>query len=158
MRTRNCFGFAIKQRFAKNGARVLESDGNFSTNRLNSHLKIMWGYIFLGFFIIIFITLCLNLHFFNLLVQIESRRFPLDWVKDEKPIGTFSGTPNAPLLRGTISRNRLLSKWVFHKPGWIWKDKKAKKLYIFFRITGLFNISIVLAFAVCLVVIFFIQP
>lgn len=118
----------------------------------------MWNYIFIGFFILLILTVFLNWLFYDLLIRIEWLRFPLDWAKDGYPIGMFHILPDSLSLGGMVSRNRLLSKWIFNKPSWIMKDEKAERLYVFFRISGVFYLLMILAFAVCLAVIFLIQP
>ena len=118
----------------------------------------MWSYIFIGFFVIIFLTVFLNWLFYDLLIRIESRRFPLDWAKDGNPIGMFHIPPDSPLLRGSVSRNRLMVKWIFQKPSWITKDEKAERFYKYFRLAGVIYCSEILLFAVSFVVIFLIQP
>jgi hypothetical protein len=118
----------------------------------------MLVFIFLGFLAAIIINTLVNWVFYDLLIQIESRKFQIDWSKDGFPIGMFHIPPDSTLFKGTLSRNRVLTKWIFKKPDWIWKDESAKTFYRFFRITGLVQFSLILLFALSFIVIFFSQP
>lgn len=93
--------------------------------------------------------------FYDLLIRIENKRFPSEGAKDGKPLGMFYTPPDASLFRGSISRYRLMWKWFFQKPSWLWKDEKAEQFYKYFRLSGILYLSLILF---SFVVIFLNQP
>lgn len=96
--------------------------------------------------------------FYDLLIRIESKRLPLDFAKDGKPLGWFYSPSGAPFFRGTISRNRLIWKWILQKPAWIIRDEKAERFYKYFRLTGTIYFLLILFFAVSFIIAFLNQP
>ena len=118
----------------------------------------MWGYYFLSIFILIAGSVFLNWIFYDLLIQIESSKFPLEWAKDGEPIGIFHTPADIPTFRGSVSRKRQMTKWIFQKPDWIKRDIKAKKFYTYFRLAGIAYFSLTFLLFLSFVVIFLIQP
>jgi hypothetical protein len=118
----------------------------------------MWSFAFISFFIVFATAVMLNWIFFDLLIKIQCRRFHFDWVKDGKPIGIFHKPPDAPTFIGSIRRDRLLKRWIFQKPGWVEKDKKAARFYKYFRATGIICLLLILSVFVSFIIIFLIQP
>jgi hypothetical protein len=117
------------------------------------------GYLLIIVVIVIIMNMLLNWICLDLLIQIESRKFQLNWSKDGKPIGMFNNHTISMLFgSGSISRNRLLSKWLIHKPAWITKDDKATKIYKVFRLTGFIQSLLIVSVITFFVVIFFSQP
>lgn len=119
----------------------------------------MWGFILIGILAAIIINTLLNWIIYDLLIQIESQKFQLDWVKDGRPIGMFHIPKDSSLLDGgSITRYRVLTKWVFYKPIWIKKDEKAISLYEIFRVTGFIQLPLFISLCALFIVIFLIQP
>lgn len=118
----------------------------------------MRSYVFIGFLTIFVAATLSNLIFFDWLIHIQSSRFHLDWVKDGKPLGMFHTLFDAPLFRGSISRNRLIWRWVYQKPGWVEKDEKAARIYKYYRAAGIAGQLLILFVSVSFIVIFLMQP
>jgi hypothetical protein len=99
----------------------------------------------------------LNSYFYDKLIRIEYERFPLEWTKDRKPIGSFFVPPDSSLFWGSISRNRTYHRWLFSKPSWVRRDEDAEKFYKYYRITGLLSLTLILMFILSFIVIFLMQ-
>jgi hypothetical protein len=111
-----------------------------------------------GFLLAAIINTLLNWVIYDLLIQIESEKFQIDWANDGKPIGMFYTPKDASLIAGAIRRNQILSKWVLRKPRWIVKDERARILYKIFKLTGFINLFLFVSLGILFIVIFFIQP
>ena len=60
------------------------------------------------------------------LIRLEFERYPAEWEKDGKPIGSIyrPGVPSFRNTFGTASSGTVL-KWSFHPPRWIIEDAEA---------------------------------
>jgi hypothetical protein len=114
--------------------------------------------MFTSFFIVMVLTMFLHWLFYDLLIRTKSKRFPSEWAKDGKPLGMFHTPPDALLFRGSISRYRLMWKWIFQTPAWITKDEKAEQFYKYFRLSGMIYFSLILFLVFSFIVIFLNQP
>jgi hypothetical protein len=121
--------------------------------------QINMGYFLIGVVILIIMNMLLNWICLDLLIEIESQKFQLNWSNDGKPVGMFNKRTLSTLFGGgSFRRNSLLSKWLFHKPVWITKDEKASKIYKVFRLTGFTQVFSIVSVIVFFIVIFFYQP
>ena len=118
----------------------------------------MWGFILIGTFAALIINTILNWIIFDLLIQIESQKYQMDWEKDGKPRGMIYIPEGYSFLGSSIKGKILLGKWVFNKPAWINKDEKAISLYKIFRITSFIQLSLFVTLCAYFIVIFLIQP
>jgi hypothetical protein len=117
----------------------------------------MWGYVLIGFFGIAVALVVTNWALFDSLLKIEYERFYADWIKDGKPAGMFYRPPGYSLF-GAAKRNRVNTRWIFVKPGWIERDEAAERFYKYFRLTGIITYSIGLLLLLAFILIFFMQP
>jgi hypothetical protein len=67
------------------------------------------------------------------------------WVKDGKPIGMFFFPKEVSFFFGRFGRTRQMSKMLFQTPSWAEYDVKAKRLLIFYRMTGIVCILVFLS-------------
>lgn len=118
----------------------------------------MWRFAFVSFFIAIVLVTLFHWVFYDLLIKIQSKKFYFDWVKDGKPIGMFHTPESIPTIRGSMSRNRLMLRWIFQKPDWVNRDEKAERFYKYFRLSGITYISLILFALASFIVIFLSQP
>ena len=110
--------------------------------------------LYIGFFICLVGTILLNWLFFSELIRIEYEKFRIKWFEDGEPLGMFYTPPESSLFKGTLSRSKLLRKWVFVKPDWIERDASAAKFYKYFRLTGIIYYSQILLIIISFIVIF----
>lgn len=118
----------------------------------------MWGYVLISLFSLFVALMFLHWVFYDLLIRIESTKFPIEWNNDGNPIGMFYVPQNASILGGSLSRSRLMFKWVFQKPNWITRDEKAENFYKYFRVTGSICILLFIVLIGSFITIFLIQP
>ncbi len=117
----------------------------------------MRGYVFISLFAVLVALMFLHWIFYDLLIRIESKKFPLDWNNDGNPIGMFYTPQGSSILAGSLSRQRLMFKWIFQKPNWIKRDEKAENIYKYFRLTGAMYILLFVVFIGSFIAIFLMQ-
>jgi hypothetical protein len=102
----------------------------------------MLFYLFIGSALV---SLFLNFLFFDLLIRRQYSEYKNSWLKDGKPCGMFFFPEESSLFFGSFRKARLMREWIVQTPGWAEYDTKAKRLLVFYRITGITNVILILS-------------
>ena len=88
---------------------------------------------------------------FDLLVRLEYKSYPKDWLADGKPHGFFWVATESRVIGGwlvklgsSIAFNRCAMKWLFWTPDWMHGDEKALRLVFWLRVlVFIWNLGII---------------